>query len=350
MLVTWMVAPAALPAQMTIQEYEPKSTLKVPEHILPRAKFPFIDVHSHHYDITREWFKGVVADMDKLNLGGLVNLSGRSGDYLKAMVDTMNAVAPGRFVVFANLDFDGIDQSGWGERAAARLEKDYRNGARGVKIFKELGMDVYDSKGRVPTDDPRLDPVWDKAGQLGIPVLIHTGEPSPFFEPIDKYNERWLELTLTGRARPPEPSWETLMQEQWNVFRKHKHTMFIAAHMSWLGNNLDRLGKLFDEIPNMYVDIAAVAYELGRQPRHAREFLIKYQDRVLMGKDTWTPSEFPTYFRILETDDEYFDWYRKYHAHWKMYGLNLPDDVLKKIYYKNALRLIPGFNKSLFPD
>lgn len=349
-LAVVLSGPAALHGQMPLQDYAPKSTLRVPVHSRPRAKFPAIDVHSHHYTASRESWRDVVAAMDSLNLGGLVNLSGGSGENLARMVEDIAAVAPGRIAVFANLDFSGLDEPGWGERAAAQLEADYRHGARGLKIYKNFGMDVYDARGRVPTDDPRIDPVWAKAGQLGIPVLIHTGEPAPFFEPADEHNERWLELQLTGRARPSEPSWETLMQEQWRLFRKHPGTKFISAHLSWLGNDLDRLGALLDSIPNMYTEMAAVGYELGRQPRHARAFLIKYQDRVMMGKDTWAPSEFSTYFRILETEDEYFDWYRKYHAHWKMYGLGLPDDVLKKIYYKNALHVIPGLDASRFPD
>ena len=140
------------------------------------------------------------------------------------------------------------------------------------------------------------------------------------------------------------------MNEQWNMFRKHPRTTFIAAHLAWLGNDLGRLGKLLDELPNVHTEIGAVLHELGRQPRAGRAFLIKYQDRVLMGKDIWNAEEYATYFRVLETEDEYFDYYRKRHAFWKMYGLGLPDEVLKKIYYKNALRIIPGIDRSAFPD
>jgi predicted TIM-barrel fold metal-dependent hydrolase len=138
------------------------------------------------------------------------------------------------------------------------------------------------------------------------------------------------------------------MTEQWSMFRKHPNTTFIDAHLGWLGQDLDRLGALLDSLPNVYTELAAVAYELGRQPRRAREFLIRYQDRVMMGKDTWRPEEYHTYFRILETPDEYFDWYRNYHAHWKMYGLELPDEVLRKVYYENALKVIPGLDRSRF--
>jgi len=206
---------------------------------------------------------------------------------------------------------------------------------------------------RVHTDDPRLDPIWDKAGELGIPVLIHTGEPVAFWSPVDKYNERWLELQQFPNRRRTDPkfaSFEQTMGEQWNMFRKHPKTTFIAAHLAWLGNDLGRLGKLLDELPNVYTEIGAVLHELGRQPKAARAFMIKYQDRVLMGKDIWNADEYAAYFRVLETEDEYFDYYRKRHAFWKMYGLNLPDEVLRKLYYKNALRVIPGIDKSAFPQ
>lgn len=140
------------------------------------------------------------------------------------------------------------------------------------------------------------------------------------------------------------------MSEQWNVFRKHPETNFINAHLGWMGNDLDRLGELMDEFPNMYTEIGAVLAELGRQPRFARQFFIDYQDRIMFGKDSWRPEEYKVYFRVLETSDEYFDYYRKRHAFWKMYGLNLPDDVLRKLYYKNALRIVPGIDASLFPN
>ena len=140
------------------------------------------------------------------------------------------------------------------------------------------------------------------------------------------------------------------MTEQHNLFARHPNTIFINAHLGWLGSNLAELGRLMDRLPNMYTEIGAVLYELGRQPRFAHDWMVKYQDRVLFGKDVWAPSEYHTYFRVLETSDEYFDYYRKYHAFWQMYGLDLPDDVLKKLYYKNALHIIPGIDRAPFPD
>lgn len=339
---------------MTIEEYEPKSTLKVPQNPVTRAKYPIIDVHNHQ-SLTPDPARlaQIVKDMDALNMYAMVNLSGRSGKDLAEGVKNTKGRYPTRFIVFANINFDGIDEPGYSEKAVAQLVEDHKNGAQGVKIFKSFGLTVKDSKGnRVPVDDPRLDPVWAKCGELGIPILIHTAEPATFFEPHDRYNERWLELKqFPDRARPPEryPTFEQLITEQENLFRKHPKTNFINAHLGWFGGDLVRLGKQLDRFPNVTTEIGAVIAELGRQPRFAREWFIKYQDRVLFGKDIWQPSEYHVYFRVLETSDEYFDYYRKRHAFWKMYGLNLPDEVLKKLYYKNALRIVPGIDKKAFP-
>ncbi len=341
---------------MTFEEYDPKSTLVVPEHPRTKAKFPFVDIHNHQRcDMSAADVEKLVADMDRIGLAVMVNLSGGSGEGLQQGLATLRAKHPKRFVAFANIDFARIDEPGFAEAAAKQLEIDVKqHGAVGLKIFKNLGMFLTDKSGkRVPTDDPRLDPIWKKAGELGIPVLIHTGEPMAFWQPLDKHNERWLELQQFPNRRRDDPkfaSFEQTMGEQFSLFRKHPKTKFIAAHLAWLGNDLTRLGKLLDEMPNVSTEIGAVLYELGRQPRAARAFMIKYQDRVLMGKDSWNADEYAAYFRVLETEDEYFDYYRKRHAFWKMYGLGLPDDVLKKIYYKNALRLMPSIDRSAFPD
>jgi predicted TIM-barrel fold metal-dependent hydrolase len=369
------VAPlaAAVSAQdISFRDYDPPSTLKVQEHPRTRAKYPFIDIHNHQPDMPTQDLAPLVAAMDKLNMAVMNNLSGRGfrdlkdasgrdigfgvnpGDYLARAIANVTKNAPGRFTVFTNVEFEGIGTAGWTERAVKQLEEDVRAGAAGLKIYKNLGMDVKDASGkRVPVDDPRLDPIWEKCGELHIPVLIHTADPFQFWQPKDKNNERLYELMeIPGRYRDParNPSFEQLLTEQHNMFRKHPRTQFIDAHLGWLGNDLGRLGKLFDELPNVHTEIGAVLAELGRQPRTAREFFIKYQDRILMGKDSWEPSEYFTYFRVLETADEYFPYYRRRHAFWKMYGLDLPDDVLKKVYYKNALRLLPMIEKSRFPD
>lgn len=356
---------------MSTEEYEPRSTLVVPEHLVSRAKFPFIDVHNHQSDMANQDLTQVVADMDKLNMAVMVNLSGRGfrrvrnpdstttfglegSEFLKKALGNANKSAPGRFIVFTNIDFTGIGEPGWTEKAVKELQEDVKLGAKGLKIYKQLGLNIRDTSGRrVPVDDVRLDPIWAKCGELGIPVLIHSGDPHQFWLPHDKYNERWLELKQRPRRyrypKKDNPSFEQVMAEHFNIMRKHPQTTFISAHMAWMAQDLARLGKILDEIPNMYTEIGAIIYEPGRQPRFAREWFTKYQDRVLFGKDIWAPEEYYVYFRVLETADEYFDYYRKRHAFWKMYGLELPDGVLKKLYYKNALKIIPGIDASKFP-
>ncbi len=340
---------------LSFQDYNPRTTLVVPGEEITSAKYPFIDIHSHLWRMATMDLEQTVREMDSLNLKVLVNLSGRSGEQLLAMKEAARKTAPDRFIIFANVDFSGMDDPNWTENAVAQLRQDYENGARGLKIFKNLGLTTSDNNGeRIRTDDPRIGPVWDLCGELGIPVLIHTGEPAEFWAPIDEKNERLLEMIqFPSRHRGDStryPDWETVMQEQWNVFENHPNTTFINAHLGWMGNDLERLGKHLDKYPNVYTEIAAVIAELGRQPRFAREFFIKYQDRILFGKDTYRPKEYHTYFRVLESDDEYFDYFRKRHAFWKMYGLNLPDEVLKKVYYKNALKILPDIDPSLFPS
>ncbi len=343
------------------EEYDPVSTLKVPEHKLTRAKYPFIDVHNHQYSMDNADLHKLVAQMDSLNMGIMVNLSGRgftnnateSTAFLDNSLVNIQKSEPKRIALFTNINFSGLGEKDWTEKAVQTLADDVKKGARGLKIYKSLGFSVKDNTGqRVKVDDPRLDPIWAKCGELGIPVLIHTADPKSFWDPMDRYNERWLELKLhAGRKRDannPVP-WEALLTEQHNVFRKHPKTTFINAHMGWYPNNLPKLDSLMQALPNTLVEIGAVIAELGRQPRMARKFFEKYQDRILFGKDSWVPSEYATYFRVLETDDEYFPYHKKYHAFWRMYGMALPDEVLKKVYYKNALRIIPGLDKGQFP-
>ena len=350
--------------KVTFEEYEPKSTLVTPQHPLKRSKFPFIDVHNHQWEMdSQEKVAKLVEGMDKLNMGLLVNLSGRGGanDEAKSNATLYNQIEltqknfPNRFAIFTNVDFSKMDEAGWTEKAVAKLTDDVKNhGAKGLKIYKNLGFSVKDKEKLVPVDDPRIDPIWAKCGELGIPVIIHTADPAPFWQPVDSYNERWLELkTHKGRKRETSKgdfSWEQLIAQQHNIFRKHLKTTFINAHMGWYPNNLAKLDSLMDVFPNMYVEIGAVIAELGRQPRAAKKFFEKRQDKVLFGKDSYVPDEYETYFRVLETEDEYFPYHKKYHAFWKMYGIGLSDAILKKVYYKNALRIIPGLDKSKFPE
>ncbi len=345
--------PALAQNDMSFEDYNPKSTLVVPGSPVYRAKYPFIDIHSHQYRMGSQDLSGLIKDMDKINMGIMINLSGGSGERLKQALENVKEHYPNRFGIFANVNFDGVGNPGWGEAAAKQLEEDVKNGAVGLKVFKSLGLRNKDTNGkRLAIDDPRMFAVWEKCGQLGIPVIIHAADPKPFWDPMDSDNERWLELkTHPGRKRSdtnPAP-WQQIIDEQHNLFRQHPNTTFINAHMGWYANDLGHLGELIEEFPNMYVEIAAVIAELGRQPRFAHDFFVKYQDKILFGKDSWRPEEFPTYFRVLESDDEYFPYHKKYHAFWAMYGLDLPDEVLKKVYYKNALKIVPGLDKSLFP-
>jgi predicted TIM-barrel fold metal-dependent hydrolase len=340
--------------RMDFENYNPPSTLVVPEHKLAKAKFPFIDVHNHQFDMPNKDLKTLIKDMDALNMKVMVNLSGQSGEQIKKSVANIKQNFPKRFIVFANIEFRNVGQPGWSENAAKQLEEDVKNGANGLKIYKSLGFSVKDINGkRVTIDDPRLDLIWKKAGELKIPVIIHTADPKPFWSPMDDKNERWLELaTHPNRKRSntgPAP-WDTLIEEQHRMFKKHPNTTFIAAHFGWYPNDLAKLGKLLDEMPNVVVEFGAVIAELGRQPRMAKQFFTKYQERILFGKDSWVPEEYATYFRVLETEDEYFPYHKKYHAFWAMYGMGLTDAILKKIYYKNALRIIPNIDKTLFPE
>ncbi|MBS1576917.1 MAG: amidohydrolase [Bacteroidetes bacterium] len=354
---------------MDFETYDPVSTLVVPEHKLTKAKFPFIDVHNHQWDGPAQDIKKLVGQMDNLNMKVMINLSGRgykespgrNGEFDIAdhnyLVRYMKSVAMAdarRVKFFTNISFINFGNKGWIEKTLQDLEEDVQAGACGLKIYKDLGMSFKDENNKfIAIDDPRLDPVWDKCGELKIPVLIHTADPESFWEPEDKYNERWLEIkTHPDRKRSntdPAP-WATLIEEQHHMFMKHPNTIFIAAHFGWYANNLTKLDSLLTQMPNVIVEFGAVIAEIGRQPKAARKFFEKYQDRILFGKDSWVPEEYTTYFRVLETDDEYFPYHKKYHAFWRMYGMGLSDDILKKIYYKNALRIIPGIDKSQFPE
>ena len=339
----------------SIVDYKPRTTLVVPQHPVPRAKYPVIDFHSHQpAPISAGQFDQVVKSMDQLNLQVLVNASGASGDRLKQSLDAIKASPHrDRMVQFTSINFRDVGP-GFGQRAAQQLEADVKMGALGLgEIMKSFGLTVRKTDGtRLKIDDPELDPIWQTAARLNIPVFIHTADPQEFFQPIDNNNERWLELALYRDRRypsPPNPSFNELMAERDRLFKRHPKTTFVAAHMGWHANDLARLGRMFDEMPNVYGEVGAVLYDLGRQPRMAHDFMVKYQDRVLFGKDSYQPDEFPYFWRTFETADEYFDYYRDYHAFWKLYGLALPDQVLRKLYYQNAMKLVPGIPKAGFP-
>ena len=340
----------------SIVDYRPKSTLVVPQNMKPKAKFPAIDFHGHPRDriSSPEGLKTLFAELDALNVGLMLAAENISGEQLKRTLATVKASPYARRVaIFTGVSLNGVGP-GWAEKAVAQLEADVAAGAVGVgEIGKGFGLSTRKADGtRLQMDDPELAPFWDACARLNLPVFIHTADPPEFFKPIDMHNERWLELNLfAGRNFPPDkfPAFETLMTERDNLFKRHPKTKFVTAHLGWHGSDLGRLGRMFDAMPNLYAELGAVLYELGRQPRFAHDFLVKYSNRVLFGKDAYEPSEYPYYWRVLETKDDYFDYYRDYHAFWKMYGLDLPDEVLKNIYYRNALRITPGLPQTGWP-
>ncbi len=258
---------------------------------MPKAKFPVVDVHTHVTESAGN-MPQMIEEMDALNLRVLINLSGGSGAALKQKVDAIRTSPyKDRFRVFANVNWNGAGTPEWRDREVAALRQAVADGAIGLKIFKELGLRNTKADGsRLTIDDPALDPIWDLCAELNIPVLIHTADPEQFFAPIDYHNERWLELGLfPSRAYPQDryPSFETLMGERDRMFARHPKTRYIAAHFAWHGNDLGRAGRMLDTMPNVYLEVAAVLYEFGRQPRASAAFFTKYQDRVLFGKDTY---------------------------------------------------------------
>ena len=339
---------------MDIEEYSPKSTLVVPQNLVKRAKYPFIDVHNHQFDMPIKDLSKLVIEMDSLNMAFMINLSGFRGLYLRKSLENIRENAPTRFGLFLNVDFETIDDTDFAKKQVALIDSAVAAGVMGLKVYKSLGLTDRDTNGnRIAVDDPRLAPIWDACGANNIPVLIHTGEPASFWNPKDKYNERWLELRQKpSRYRDPasNPSFEEVLAEQHAIFKNHPNTTFINAHLGWMGNDLDKLGRHLDQYPNVMTEIGAVLAELGRQPKRTHQFFVDYQDRILFGKDSYKVSEYYTYFRVLETEDKYFEYYRKRHAHWKMYGLGLPDSILQKLYYKNALRLFPTIDSTLFKN
>jgi uncharacterized protein len=340
----------------SIMDYRPKSTLVTPQHLVPKAKYSAIDFHGHPGQLvaSKEGLDSLVASLDSLNVRVMVSADNMSGDRLTRTLDVLRTSGhQDRLRVLAGVNFSGVGP-GWAEKAVQQLEADLKAGAVGIgEIGKGFGLRTRKPDGsRLMLDDPDLDPFWDACARLKIPVFIHTADPAEFFEPIDFRNERWLELALFNDRRYPAPEFprfEELMAERDRLFKKHPKTTFVAAHMGWHANDLERLSRMLDAMPNVYTEVGAVLYDIGRQPRMAHDFFIKYQDRLLFGKDSFQPEEYPYYWRVFETKDEYFDYYRNYHAFWKLYGIDLPDAVLKKLYYQNALKLTPGLPQNDWP-
>jgi predicted TIM-barrel fold metal-dependent hydrolase len=345
---------------MSFEDYDPPSSLKVEGEIIKKAKFNFIDVHSHLWNMPLMDLNELVAEMDEINMGYIVNLSGSGfgpqaakDAYFEKSTKNIKENQPGRIGLFVNVDFNSVDVENHVENQVNVIRDAVAKGAIGLKVYKSLGLTNKDSKGnRVTVDDERLGPIWEVCGELGIPVLIHSADPFQFWQDKDGQNERWFELKEKPNRYYGDsdfiPPFEDIIKEQHTIFERHKKTIFINAHLGWMGNDLKRLGEHLDKYPNVVTEFGAVIAELGRQPKTARQFFIDYQDRIMFGKDSYNKEEFYTYFRVLESDDEYFSYFRKRHAFWKMYGLNLPDKVLKKVYYENALKLFPSIDKSLF--
>ena len=344
-------------AAPSILDYRPRSTLVAPTHLVKKARYPAIDFHGHPWGMlgSVESLARLGADLDGLNVRMIIVANNVSGDELKRTVATINAspVMKDRVRVLTGINFQNVGP-GWAQRAVAQLEADVAAGAVGIgEIGKDFGQTIRKANGsRLALDDPELDPIWQAAARLKLPVFIHTGDPQEFYQKVDYSNERWLELELfPGRRVDPDrhPNFDELMKERDNLFRRNPKTTFVAAHMGWHANDLARLGKMLTEMPNVYVDVGAVLYDIGRQPRASHDFFVKFQDRILFGKDAYQPEEYPYYWRVFETNDDYFDYYRGYHAFWKLYGIGLPDEVLKKVYYKNALTITPRLPQTGWP-
>ncbi len=365
-------SPRTKPLPLT--EYEPKSMLRVREMRVERARYPVIDVHTH-ISGARTSRNGVslspersylgtpaelLAVMERKNIRAMVNLTGGYYGGLSEAVEKYDKAYPGRFYTFTEPCYSRFQEPNYPKIQAEALERAHQDGAKGLKILKTLGLYLREhttSGALVKVDDPRFDPMWDACGQLNMPVAIHVSDPIAFFTPTDRFNERYEELNNHpdwSFYGPSFPSNSELLEARNRVFARHPKTRFIVVHVGNFSEDLENVSDSLDRYPNMSVDIAARIGELGRQPRTSRKFFDKYQDRILFGTDA-TPhgDEFPQqvfndqlyeiYYRFLETDDEYFDYAPAKvppQGRWKIYGIALPEEILKKVYYENAARLL----------
>ena len=373
-LVCWFAAPAfsqdAAPLDgregrdLLLRLYRPRAAIKVEQHAPPQAKFPVVDVHTHLRIRTKhspEQLDEFVKVMDRNQIAVCVSLDGGLGDALTEHFEYLKKYAH-RFVVFANIDWRGGGQVNepetwdcqrpdFARRVAKQLADAKPRGVAGLKLFKQFGLEYKNADGSLnKIDDPRWDEIWRACGELGLPVILHTADPSAFFRPIDETNERWEELhrrpewSFFGPAFPPR---DELLTARNRVIERHPRTTFIAAHMANDAEDLMQVGEWLDAYPNLYVEIASRISELGRQPYTARRFFLKYADRILFGTDgPWPEERLRLYWRFLETYDENFPYSEKEfppQGLWNIHGLGLPDDdVLRKLYHENAVRIIPG--------
>ena len=347
---------------LTLKEYRPRPMLRVVGHYVEKPKFPVIDIHNHS-----EWqgswqvtdVPALVDEMDKAGVVARVDLDGGNGDRLLKHLDTFRTKWPDRFAIFASLEWEKhLSFDDFGERMARELKRSCDAGAEGLKVWKELGLTLKDNRGQlIRVDDERLDPLFETAGDCGIPILIHTADPIAFFTPLDQYNERYEELCENPDwyfYGPEFPSFEEVQAQLANRIARHPRTTFIGAHVASLAEDLGWVGRILEAYPNMHVDIAARLAELGRQPYTSHDFFVQYADRVMFGLDSWPAEadEYRSYYRYLETRDEYFPYWSEEEevggaGRWWIYGVGLPDEVLKKVYYQNAVKIIPRFQQAV---
>jgi predicted TIM-barrel fold metal-dependent hydrolase len=342
---------------LLLRDYVPQPQLVVPETAVDRPRYPVVDAHNHlGAEFGGGWDRRPVAELlDVLDAAGVrvfVDLDGGWGEaVLQRHLGHFKAAAPERFRVFG-----GVDWSTWAEQgdrfpewAAGRLRVQASWGAEGLKIWKGFGLHVRDPQGQlVAVDDPRLAPIWETAGELGFPIVIHVADPVAFFQPLDVHNERWEELHAHPDwhfPSPPYPSFLSIVEGLAQLVARHPRTTFIGAHGGCYAENLAWVGQVLDRCSNFYVDISARIAELGRQPYTARRFFLRYADRILFGTDIGADlPAYRTYYRFLETADEYFAYDSGEvpgQGRWRIYGLDLPGEVLEKVYFQNAERVIP---------
>lgn len=339
-----------------LHEFEPLSQLILPQTAVPRPRIPAIDAHNHLSELVGAgWderpLSQLLDQLDEAHITAYVDLDGGWGEaILQRHLDHFKQGAPDRFFIFGGVDWDQWPRHGsqFAEWAAGRLRDQVRWGAEGLKIWKPFGLHVKDPQGNLAAvDDARLDPIWQTAAELTIPVMIHVADPAAFFLPLDATNERWEELHAHPDwhfPSPPFPAFMDIMTQFENLVTRHPATTFIGAHVGCYAENLAWVGRMLDRCSNYYVDISARISELGRQPYSARRFFLKYSDRILFGTDAGpSPDVYRIYYRFLETDDEYFSYDGRAvpdQGRWAIYGLFLPDDVLQKVYRGNAQHVL----------
>lgn len=340
---------------MLLTNFKPRTQLVTRTTLVPRPRFPVIDAHNHLGEFGGGWedrpLAELLAQLDAVDVRVYVDLDGGWGEaILDRHLRLFKEPAPQRFLVFGGVDWQAWAEHprSFGEWAARRLRAQARRGAQGLKIWKGLGLSIRDHRDRLVTvDDPRLDPIWQAAGELKLPIIIHVADPVAFFEPIDEHNERWEELGQHPEwsfPSPPFPPFLAIVSALARVVERHPQTTFIGAHVGCYAENLAWVGALLDRCPNFYVDISARIGELGRQPYTARRFFLQYADRILFGSDFGPHVDaYRILFRFLETDDEYFNYSTGKvpgQGRWHVHGLYLPDDLLRKVYWENARRAL----------